>query len=97
MTTVTLLNKAVPVGGGGYFRLYPYPVTAAAIRDLNAVKRQPAIVYMHPWEFDPDQPVIAADRGNGFRHRVNLAQTAGKFDTLCSQFSFAAIREILGL
>lgn len=97
MTTVQVLGKAIPVGGGGYFRLYPYTLTQMAIRHLNQTLAQPAIVYLHPWELDPDQPMVQADFGNTFRHRVNLDKTEKRLSQLCSEFSFVPIQEILGL
>src|SRR6185295_16310588 len=43
----------LPLGGGGYFRLYPYPVTRALARQLTGRERQRLIFYVHPWEYDP--------------------------------------------
>jgi polysaccharide deacetylase family protein (PEP-CTERM system associated) len=98
LSTVGLFGKAIPVCGGGYFRLYPYFFTRKAIRHLNESRKQPAIVYIHPWELDPDQPTVAgASFGNTFRHRVNLDKTGARLEALCRDFSFAPIREILGL
>ena len=47
-----LAGYPLPIGGGGYFRLYPYWFTRHGLRAINAVGR-PAAVYLHPWEFDP--------------------------------------------
>jgi len=44
----------VPAGGGGYFRLWPYRVIRASIRQLN-VRSLPATIYMHPYEFAPEE------------------------------------------
>jgi polysaccharide deacetylase family protein (PEP-CTERM system associated) len=96
MSTVKVLGKAVPVAGGGYFRMYPSWCTHWAIRSINQAGR-PAVCYMHPWEFDPDQPRVAADRGNAFRHRVNLPRTRQKFERLCQSFAFAPLRQVLKL
>ena len=49
-------------GGGGYFRLLPYALSRWCIGHVNAVDRQPAIFYFHPWELDPEQPRIAGMR-----------------------------------
>lgn len=40
--------------GGGYFRLYPYAVTAWGLRQLQC-RQQPAIIYLHPYEIDPHE------------------------------------------
>lgn len=94
MSTVKVMGKAVPVAGGGYFRLYPEPLTHWAIHSLNQ-QGQPAMVYLHPWELDPEQPHIQADWANTFRHRINLDQTQSRLDRLCSKFAFGPIKDVL--
>jgi len=94
MSTVSVCGQNLPVAGGGYFRLYPQWFTHWAIRTLNAQGR-PAMVYLHPWELDPDQPKVSADWGNTFRHRINLHQTQSRLDALCSRFRFGPIKDVL--
>lgn len=96
MSTVDVAGRKLPVCGGGYFRLYPMAVTHWAIGHLNR-RQQPAMIYLHPWEFDPDQPKIWAGYGNTIRHRVNLGQTERRLDELCQRFAFAPVREVLDL
>ena len=50
MTAIEWRGRRWPVGGGGYFRLFPHALTRAAIRRANAQGR-PAILYFHPYEF----------------------------------------------
>ena len=83
----------VPIGGG-YFRLFPYFMTRSALRGINAEGR-PAVVYLHPWEFDPHQPRMKGDRINTFRHYVGLRRTAGKLRRLCEDFRFAPLAKVL--
>jgi polysaccharide deacetylase family protein (PEP-CTERM system associated) len=96
MSVVQILGRPVPVGGGGYFRLYPYAFTSWAVERLNREGR-PVMTYLHPWEFDPDQPNVKTDFGNHFRHRVNLDKTASRLERLCRTFRFAPAREVLGI
>lgn len=96
MSTVSVMGKALPVCGGGYLRLYPYRVTKRAIEKMNAEGR-PAMVYLHPWELDPEQPLVRADLGNRFRHRVNLKHTQSRLQALCQEFPFGTVKEVLGL
>jgi polysaccharide deacetylase family protein (PEP-CTERM system associated) len=56
ITTVRLLQRNFPAGGGGYFRLLPYAISRRLIRRVNDHDRQPAIFYFHPWDLDPGQP-----------------------------------------
>jgi len=56
ITTVRFNGRNYPAGGGGYFRLFPYPLSRYLIQKVNREDRQPTIFYMHPWEIDPEQP-----------------------------------------
>jgi hypothetical protein len=49
--TVRLLHKRLPVAGGGYHRLLPWPVIRRSIQ-ANLDERHPFIAYCHPYEFD---------------------------------------------
>lgn len=86
----------MPVAGGGYFRLLPVSLVCAGLRAVNGREGMPAVFYLHPWEFDPDQPRIpGAGLKSRFRHYVNLSRTADKFRKLLSRFSFAPMEEVL--
>ena len=55
--TLRTLGVNLPVGGGGYFRLLPLWVMEKALRQsLRDCSPRVAMIYFHPWEFDPDQP-----------------------------------------
>lgn len=94
-STIRLWGMNWPVAGGGYLRLFPYQITAWAIRRINEIERQPAMVYLHPWEFDPDQPRIAAPWLSRFRHYQNLSTTEKKCARLLEEFSWAPMEELL--
>jgi polysaccharide deacetylase family protein (PEP-CTERM system associated) len=89
------LGFPMPVGGGGYFRLFPYGWTRRALRTIND-RGEPFVSYLHPWEFDPDQPRFAPGRMRAFRHYLNLHRTAPRFDALLRDFRFGPISEVLG-
>jgi polysaccharide deacetylase family protein (PEP-CTERM system associated) len=72
ISTLRVGRTNFPIGGGGYFRLFPYFVTRWGIKHLNHTEAQPAVVYLHPWEIDPSQPRIRAGRLSRFRHYCNL-------------------------
>lgn len=93
-TTWPVFGKRLPVGGGGYLRLFPLGFLRAGLR---AAARQgwPGCVYLHPWEVDPDQPRQSLGGLRGFAHYVNLAKTEGKLDRLLQEFSFAGLSEAL--
>ena len=87
IATVRLFDRNWPAGGGGYFRLLPYPVSRWLIKQLNDGEGRPAIFYFHPWELDPGQPrVPGIDVKTRFRHYVNLAQTERRLRRLVADF-----------
>ena len=51
-STYQLWGQNIPVAGGGYLRLFPWPVTKAIIERINEKEKQAVIVYVHPWEVD---------------------------------------------
>lgn len=87
MSVVEFGGRRVPCPGGGYFRLYPYSLSAALIRRCNAAGR-PAIFYAHPWEFDPEQPRMPLPPLKRFRHYNNLEHTLARLDRLLGEFAW---------
>jgi len=94
LSTFKVFGKNLPVGGGGYLRMYPLWLTHYAIRELNEKEKRSAIVYVHPWELDPDQPRLRGTRLSMFRHYVNLEKTESRLKSLLSTFKFQPIRDI---
>jgi hypothetical protein len=88
----------LPISGGGYFRLFPYSLIRKGLKTINDKENSPFMFYVHPWEFDVDQPRMK-EAGNlsKFRHYVNLDKTEERFRRLLSEFKFSSIRQILKL
>ena len=97
ISTVRLAGINVPFVGGGYLRHFPLAFARWGIRHLNHVERRPAIVYIHPWEIDPDQPRQAVDLLTRLRHYRGLGRTEERLAALFSEFRFTSCREVLGL
>jgi polysaccharide deacetylase family protein (PEP-CTERM system associated) len=77
--------------GGGYLRFLPYGVTHWMLRHINKVESQPAMIYFHPWEIDPGQPVVRAGLRSTIRHYTNLSTMEGKIERLLQNFRFVSI------
>lgn len=93
-STVQLGKWNWPVAGGGYFRLYPRWLTEQAIRHLNH-EGHPAVIYLHPWEFDPGQPRVSdVSRLTQFRHYVNLSKTEERLRYLLGRYRFGPMAEV---
>ena len=95
LSTLNLAGVNIPVAGGGYLRLFPYSFIQWAINRLNKKEGQPAVIYLHPWEFDPDQPRIKASFLSRFRQYLNLRTTEKKFMKLVNNFTFGTIYQVL--
>lgn len=89
VTTMSLLRRNFPAGGGGYFRLAPYALSRWVMRRVNRADGEPCIFYFHPWEIDPEQP-----RPKGltlktrFRHYVNLSRMESRIASLLNDFAW---------
>jgi polysaccharide deacetylase family protein (PEP-CTERM system associated) len=95
VTTVRMGARNLPSSGGGWFRLFPYPLTRWMIQRVNRDDRQAAIFYMHPWEIDPGQPrVPGIDAKTRFRHYVNIGRTEAKLVRLLGDFRWGRMDRI---
>jgi len=87
VTTVRFMDRNLPAGGGGYFRLLPYAVSRWCLQRVNRVDGQSCVFYFHPWEIDPDQPKQRGVRmKTRFRHYVNLSRMRGRIERLLRDF-----------
>lgn len=92
--TWEVLGRTVPVGGGGYLRLFPLALLRAGLRQ-KARAGVPGCIYLHPWEVDPGQPRQSLGLLRGFRHYVNLGRTYDKLDALLRDGSWVGLSEAL--
>src|SRR5262245_111315 len=95
LTTARCVGRNVPVCGGGYFRILPFAVTRWGLNQCIRGDRTPAIFYLHPWEFDPEQPRIEAGVLSRFRHYTNLDLTETRFSKLLQLLSFTRADRLL--
>ena len=94
VSTVRLAGWNCPVAGGAYFRLLPLWVTRRPIDRINAEGR-PAVVYLHPWEMDPEEPdVPGAPLPARARHRLNLGRTEARLRSLLGERAFGPLCEV---
>lgn len=96
-STYRLMGRNIPVSGGGYLRHSPYWYVRFMIKLINRQKR-PAVIYIHPWEIDPDPPTI---EGLGsidkFRSRGATGLLMIKLEKLLSDFDFITCSDHLAL
>jgi polysaccharide deacetylase family protein (PEP-CTERM system associated) len=89
-----LFGRRLPVGGGGYLRLFPLALLRAGLRQQER-RGVPGCIYLHPWEVDPGQPRQRLGWLRGFRHYVNLHRTEQKLDRLLGEFRFTTVSAAL--
>ena len=74
----------------------PRPAGAIWENAYGALNRQgqPAIVYFHPWEFDPDHPILRTDVAWLARrtHYHRLALTRSVLAALLNDFTWDPLR-----
>ncbi len=96
LTTLQVGGKNLPIAGGGYLRLFPVRAVAAGLAQVNRSEKQPAILYLHPWEIDPAIPKFSQNVLQDLRGYIGLSGMLGKLDYLCSIFRFDRVDAVLG-
>ncbi len=97
ISTVKIAGMILPFVGGGYLRHFPAWFIHWGMRRLNRREGRPAMVYIHPWEIDPEQPRQPVGKMNAVRHYRNLDLTEERLARLFREFRFTTVREVLGL
>jgi hypothetical protein len=95
LCAASFFGVRVPVSGGGYFRLLPYWITYAGLRQVNERAHRPFPFYVHPWELDTGQPRIKVRGLARLRHYTNIHRCEQRLKKLLRSFAFAPAREVL--
>ena len=84
-----LMGKNLVFSGGGFFRLFPYPLIKSWAKKTDYM-----MTYFHPRDFDPDQPMIKSlPLMRKFKSYVGLNAAFGKLQNLLNDFDFMDIQE----
>jgi polysaccharide deacetylase family protein (PEP-CTERM system associated) len=90
--TSRIAGMTFPAAGGGYLRIFPLAYTFWAFRQYEK-NGTPLVLYIHPWEIDPEQPRIAAPMKSRFRHYTNLDRTRGRLERILERHRFEPFRD----
>jgi polysaccharide deacetylase family protein (PEP-CTERM system associated) len=93
--TARVAGMTFPAAGGGYLRILPLAYTKWVFHQFERAN-QPLVLYLHPWEIDPEQPRLRGPLKSRFRHYTNLQRTEGRLRALLHQYRFAPFRDRLG-
>lgn len=93
--TLRKAEKNTGIGGGGYFRLYPYFLSKRRIDKFHQTENKPYSFYFHPWEIDPNQPKVnSASFKSKFRHYINLSRMEGKIERLLKDYNWSSMQDV---
>ncbi|MBO7922678.1 DUF3473 domain-containing protein [Alteromonas sp. K632G] len=96
--TIRKNNENVGIGGGGYFRLYPYWLSRRRIFKYMKDESEPYSFYFHPWEIDEKQPRLTrAPWKSKFRHYINLSRMESKVEQLLKDYNWGTMLQAYDL
>jgi len=88
-------DQNIGIGGGGYFRLYPYWLSKKRIDAYLKTEQQPYSFYFHPWEIDPNQPKVkGAPLKSKLRHYLNLSRMEDKVVRLLKDYQWDTMKSV---
>lgn len=91
-STVRIFNKNIPFSGGFYFRVLPYSFISYGIKRLNN-EGEPAIIYLHPREIDPNQPHLKLNLTERLIHYWGISECEKKLTRLLQEYRFCSISD----
>ncbi len=94
VTVAEVMGKPMCFFGGGYLRLFPFPVVKAMSRRVLAEGR-PVVFYVHPREIDPGHPRMKMGPARHFKSYVGLKGTEAKIDRILREFRVTTFEDYL--
>lgn len=88
--TLRVAGATLPAAGGAYFRILPPTLVHAALRSSDE-RGAPGTFYIHPWEWDPGQPVLDVPMLTRIRHYAGQAGVLARIDRLLGAFEWTTI------
>src|SRR5262249_1703102 len=94
--TLQMIGVRAPMGGGGYFRLFPLFLTERAIRQVERACSPPvAMLYFHPWEFDAEQQRLPLGRLARLRTYVGISRSRDRLRALLAGHRFTRAIDVV--
>jgi polysaccharide deacetylase family protein (PEP-CTERM system associated) len=85
---------SLPLGGGWGLRTFPYSVISSTIEKLNN-RGHPAVIYLHPREFDPDNPRVRLPWSKEFVLNAGFRKTEQRLRRLLTDFDFTYVTDFV--
>jgi len=93
--TVRILGQNFPGAGGGYLRILPMAYTHWLFRKFEQDYHERVVVYVHPWELDPEQPRIKDKIKSKIRHYTNLRVAEARLAELLVEYAFQSFQQCM--
>lgn len=94
LSVAEVMGKSLCFFGGGYLRLFPYPVIRRMTRRVLSEGR-PVIFYVHPREIDAEHPRLPMNWKRRFKSYVNLKSTMRKIEKLLNDFPMTSFERLI--
>ncbi|MFK7894501.1 MAG: XrtA system polysaccharide deacetylase [Myxococcota bacterium] len=94
LTTLQVRGVKLPVAGGAYLRFLPFSFFRWAFGRATS-DGAPGVLYLHPWEIDPDQPRQEVSTLTRINHYYNLGGVERRVARLVQEFDFAPMADVL--
>jgi polysaccharide deacetylase family protein (PEP-CTERM system associated) len=86
----------LPAGGGAYLRVLPLVYMKTGLKRVRSSGER-LMIYLHPWEIDPDQPRLGASWKSRLRQYLGLTGMESRLEWLLRHHSFATVREAFAI
>jgi polysaccharide deacetylase family protein (PEP-CTERM system associated) len=90
-----LWGLPLPAAGGFWLRNAPRWFSSLALHEWNR-KGHVAVLYIHPWELDPDQPLLRVRRWERIVHYSGLGGFRARLSGLMLRSRFGTVEELFG-
>lgn len=94
ITVVKAMGRPMCFFGGGYLRLFSYPLIKKMGMQVLEEGR-PIIFYVHPREIDPRHPRLPMNPVAHFKSYVNLSTVRSKIEMILDDFTFTTFGEMI--
>lgn len=94
ITVTRVLGRPMCFFGGGYLRLFPYPLVKRMSQRVLGESR-PVVFYVHPREIDPDHPRLPMSPARRFKSYVGLDSTQRKLRKILDDFPVTTFESAL--
>lgn len=96
ITTWRVVGRNLPIGGGAYLRILPFPYVLAGLHQV-ATAGETMMIYLHPWEIDPEQPRLMVGWKSRLRQYIGLKRMECRLESLIGRYSFGTISKAYGI